>query len=80
MLLSVAHYIEFNHMDSSDQTLIVWKRDDPPAREDSRRKVAGIYFVIKNLTQLDSGLYTVRDKKGRKVSTKSLVVSGEDPF
>uniref|UniRef100_A0A0F8BN76 Immunoglobulin V-set domain-containing protein n=1 Tax=Larimichthys crocea TaxID=215358 RepID=A0A0F8BN76_LARCR len=75
VLLSVAHYIEFNHMDSSDQTLIVWKRDDPPAREDSRRKVVGIYFVIKNLTQLDSGLYTVRGKKGRKISTKSLVVS-----
>ncbi|TKS72399.1 hypothetical protein D9C73_006473 [Collichthys lucidus] len=75
VLTSMAHYIEFNHIDSSDQTLIVWKHDDPPAREDSRRKVAGIYFMIKNLTQLDSGLYTVRDKKGGIISTKSLVVS-----
>ncbi|KAG8004060.1 hypothetical protein GBF38_008142, partial [Nibea albiflora] len=71
LLLSTAQYIEFEHMDSSGEALIVWNRDDPL---DSRRKVEGIYFVIKQLTQLDSGLYVVKDKKGHRLSSESLKV------
>lgn len=56
---------------------ILWKRDDPSASEDSRRKVRGSLFMINSLTQQDSGAYIVRDTDHLTLSDKTIRVVGE---
>ncbi|GLD67306.1 uncharacterized protein AKAME5_001866100 [Lates japonicus] len=65
--------IKFIQSYSSDAT-ILWKRDDPPASEDSRRMVVGAYYVIENVTQRDSGNYIMSDKDGKVLSKKNIEV------
>ncbi|XP_051275598.1 uncharacterized protein LOC127374402 [Dicentrarchus labrax] len=65
--------LEFTPMYSSDVT-ILWKRDDPPAQEDQRRKEMGSYFVIYYSTQGDSGSYRTKDKHGLSVSRTNIRV------
>ncbi|KAM8732731.1 uncharacterized protein AB9X84_024684 [Acanthopagrus schlegelii] len=57
----------------SDVT-ILWKRDDPSASEDSRRKVRGSLFMISSLTQQDSGAYIVRDTDQLTLSDRTIRV------
>ncbi|XP_067373858.1 uncharacterized protein [Channa argus] len=74
MLLDLnTHSIEFNAKRDSDVT-ILWNRDNATASSDSRRKVQGLNYVIRDLTQRDSGLYTVRDKDQKVQFTKTLKV------
>ncbi|XP_051275594.1 uncharacterized protein LOC127374401 isoform X2 [Dicentrarchus labrax] len=65
--------LEFTQMYGSDVT-ILWKRDDPPAQEDQRRKEMGSYFVIYNSTQRDSGSYRTKDKHGLILSRTNIRV------
>lgn len=73
-----AQSIEFSPNYNSDAK-VLWKRDDPPAREDSRQKVMGAFYVMNNLTQKDSGSYTIRDRDQKALSTNTIMVTGEDP-
>ncbi|XP_073343769.1 uncharacterized protein [Pagrus major] len=59
--------------DESNVT-ILWKRDDPPASQDSRRKVMGSYYMINPLTQEDSGTYIMRDKDRLPLSVRTIRV------
>ncbi|XP_070692379.1 uncharacterized protein [Pempheris klunzingeri] len=72
-LLTMAHSIEFTPSYSSDVT-ILWKHNDPPAKEDSRRKVVDYFFVMSDLTQRDSGRYVLRDQNQRALSRTTIDV------
>lgn len=72
-LVRKAQTLELTQEHRSEPT-VLWKRDDPPAREDSRRRVSGSYFVIDKLTQRDSGRYIMRDKDGIAVSVRTIAV------
>lgn len=71
-----AESLEFSPNYNTDKT-VLWKRDDPSAREDSRRRVVGSYLVIYNLTQEDSGQYKMRDKNQILLSINKIEVKGE---
>lgn len=58
------------------ESVVLWKEDDP-SKEDSRRKVVGNYFVVYNVTQEDSGQYTMRDRNGLRLSDWNLDVEGD---
>ncbi|XP_071313941.1 uncharacterized protein [Trachinotus anak] len=68
-----AHSITFIPKSSSNE-MILWKRDDPPASEDSRRKIMGAHFVINKLTQRDSGRYIVSDIDKKMLFTTTIAV------
>ncbi|XP_070769568.1 uncharacterized protein [Enoplosus armatus] len=69
-----AQSFEFNPKYSSDVT-ILWKRDDPVTKEDSRRQVMGSHYVIFNVTQKDSGHYIMRDKDQNALAVKIIEVT-----
>lgn len=71
-----ANSLTFTPLLGSDVT-ILWKRDDPPASEDSRWKVTGSLFKIHSLTQKDSGTYIVRDKDQSSLTERTIRVVGE---
>ncbi|XP_030252214.1 uncharacterized protein LOC115568771 isoform X2 [Sparus aurata] len=68
-----ANSLTFTPLLGSDVT-ILWKRDDPPASEDSRWKVTGSLFKIHSLTQKDSGTYIVRDKDQSSLTERTIRV------
>nr|XP_046262348.1 uncharacterized protein LOC124068278 isoform X2 [Scatophagus argus] len=72
-----AQSIEFTSRRSSE-VKILWKRDDPPASEDSRRRVIYGHFVISNLTQQDSGRYIMRDKDKLPLYVKTIEVRAKE--
>lgn len=71
-----ANSVTFTPLLGSD-VMILWKRGDPPASEDSRWKVTGSLFQIHSLTQKDSGIYIVRDKDQSSLSVRTIRVVGE---
>ncbi|XP_070818904.1 uncharacterized protein [Chaetodon trifascialis] len=73
LMLSSSHFIEFTQLHSSTMR-ILWQRDFPLDRRDSRQKVTDIYYVLSNLTQEDSGRYVVRDSNRMPLSTKTIEV------
>lgn len=58
------------------ESVVLWKEDDP-SKKDSRRKVVGYSFVLYNVTQEDSGKYTMRDRYGLQLSDWTLDVEGD---
>lgn len=71
----MAKSLEFVASRSGD-SLVLWRHGDP-SREDMRQKVVGNYFVVYNVTQEDSGRYTMRDRNGVRVSERNLDVEGD---
>ncbi|KAM3604281.1 uncharacterized protein V6R79_008852 [Siganus canaliculatus] len=65
--------IRFTPVNKSPPT-IVWRRRDPPAGEDGKHILKGIYFVIQRLTQEDSGKYELLEKNSEAFSTRELLV------
>lgn len=57
-------------------SVVLWKHGDP-SKEDTRRKVVGNYFVVYNVTQEDSGQYTMKDRNGVRLSNWNLDVEGD---
>lgn len=58
------------------ESVVLWKHGDP-SKEDSRRKFVEGYFMLYNVTQEDSGQYTMRDRNGIRVSVWDLDVEGD---
>ncbi|XP_041846961.1 uncharacterized protein LOC121643557 [Melanotaenia boesemani] len=67
------HSIEFVPKYSTE-TSVLWKRDNPEASKDTRRKMEGYYYVIYNVTQKDSGRYILRNSDETTFSTKTVEV------
>ncbi|KAI3351769.1 hypothetical protein L3Q82_020608, partial [Scortum barcoo] len=65
--------IEFIQKDSSDVT-VLWRHDDPLAKEDARRKERSGSYVIYNVTRRDSGRYVMRNKAQKVLLNKTLNV------
>ncbi|XP_070819027.1 uncharacterized protein [Chaetodon trifascialis] len=73
VMLRKAHFIEFTQKHNSTMR-ILWQRDFPLDRRDSRQKVIGFFYMLSNLTQEDSGHYVVRDSNRTPLSTKTIEV------
>lgn len=72
MLAKSMEFISSRHGESQ----VLWK-DGDPSKEDIRRKVVGNYFVVYNITQEDSGQYTIRDRNGIRLFYWNLDVKGD---
>ncbi|XP_049898193.1 uncharacterized protein LOC126388883 isoform X5 [Epinephelus moara] len=72
-MLRKTHFIEFNPKNSSDVRTL-WKSGDPEISEDKKYIRTYIYYMMKNLTQRDSGHYILRDKDMRELTTHTLEV------
>ncbi|KAM9741059.1 uncharacterized protein ACNS7B_012297 isoform 2-T2 [Menidia menidia] len=70
---SFIHVIDFLQKDGND-TITIWKRDDPEGTEDPRRGMRGNSFTIENVTQRDSGRYILRNSKSRFISVRIVDV------
>lgn len=57
--------------------VVLWKDDG--TFKDSRRKVVGNYFIVYDLTQLDNGLFSMKDRSGLVLSSTHLEVVGKLP-
>lgn len=60
---------------NTQNPIVLWKED--ATIKDSRRKLVGNYFTIYDVTQLDTGKYTLRDKNKIALSSSYLDVVGE---
>lgn len=54
---------------------VLWKDDG--TIQDNRRKLAGNYLTVYNVTQLDIGQYSLLDKNRIRLSSRQLDVIGE---
>nr|XP_033488383.1 uncharacterized protein LOC117260532 isoform X3 [Epinephelus lanceolatus] len=72
-MLRRTHFIEFNPKNSSDVRTL-WKSGDPEISEDKKYVRTYISYMMKNLTQRDSGRYILRDKDMRELTTHTLEV------
>lgn len=60
------------------ETRVLWKYDDPSySSQDTRLHVTRSSFVIRHVTQSDSGLYVMRNKYNYELKRWSLKVEGE---
>ncbi|XP_029368317.1 uncharacterized protein LOC115049873 [Echeneis naucrates] len=66
--------ITFTRSYSSGE-VVLWRLDQRPPSEDGRLTVTGLYFIIRNLTQRDSGHYYMKDHDKETLSTSAIVVS-----
>lgn len=69
--------VDFTPSNGRYQT-VLWKDDG--TFKDTRRKVVGNYFTVYNLTQLDNGQYSMKDKNGLTLSSTYLDVIGKLPI
>lgn len=76
MMVREAELLEFRQKDKSD-TVVLWNRTNPKMGQSSSRKTIGIFYLMYNLTQEDSGEYTTRNKNGLVMDTYNIVVIGE---
>lgn len=69
--------VDFTPANGGYQT-VLWKDDG--TFKDTRRKVVGNYFTVYDLTQLDNGQYSMKDKNGFQLSSTYLEVIGKLPI
>lgn len=62
---------------NGEPTIVVWKVDG--SVKDIRRNVVGNYFTVYNLTQLDSGRFSMKDRSGLVLFYTHLEVLGKLP-
>lgn len=60
---------------SGRSPIVLWKDDG--TFKDSRRKVVGNYFTVYNLTQLDNGRFSMKDRNRLVLSSTDLEVVGK---
>lgn len=60
---------------SGRSPIVLWKDDG--TFKDSRRKVVGNSFTVYNLTQLDNGRFSMKDRNGLVLSSTDLEVVGK---
>ncbi|KAK2849183.1 hypothetical protein Q5P01_009017 [Channa striata] len=66
--------IEFKATHDSKVT-VLWNRENSTASSNRRQRVTASHFVIRNVTQRDSGLYIMRDKDQKEQFMKTLKVT-----
>lgn len=72
--------LEFTRRGSYLEPVLLWNRSDPTVSQRSRGQAIDGQWLAKNITQTDQGNYTVRDVKGKPVSTTVLIVTGKTGF
>lgn len=73
-LLSGVKMVDFSPS-SGRSPIVLWK--DGGTFKDSRRKVVGNSFIVYNLTQLDNGQFSMKDRNGFVLSSTDLEVVGK---
>ncbi|XP_041921834.1 uncharacterized protein LOC125292118 isoform X1 [Alosa alosa] len=67
--------LEFTRRGSYLEPALLWNRSDPTVSERGRGRVVAGHWLAKNITQSDQGNFTLRDVKGKAVSTTVLIVT-----
>ncbi|XP_031439576.1 uncharacterized protein LOC116224356 isoform X2 [Clupea harengus] len=67
--------LEFTRRGSYLEPALLWNRSHPTVSERSRGRAQAGHWLSTNITQTDQGNYTVRDVKGKPVSTTVLIVT-----